>query len=108
MVEQPEDTSPVTQPCTEPVRLVADRMAQVGERRLQLTGTEFRLLQWLLDHPGLVCTRQELLMACLMPGTIVLDRTIDQHVCALRRKLGKGYIRTVRSVGYCFEGSHHA
>lgn len=66
-----------------------------------LTPTEARLLQVLRNHPGRVFSRAEL-VKLVMPGTIVLVRTIDVHVAALRRKLGPGAgtIQTVRGAGY--------
>jgi two-component system phosphate regulon response regulator PhoB len=83
-----------------------DRGAQrttVAGRELLLTPTQWRLLETLRSQPGRVFTRAELL-PLVMPGTIVLERTIDVHVRALRKKLGPlaGTLRTVRRRGYCF------
>jgi two-component system phosphate regulon response regulator PhoB len=68
-----------------------------------LTPTERRVLDALRGQPGRAFTRPEL-MALAMPGTVVLERTIDVHVKALRKKLGvaTGRIETVRRVGYRF------
>ena len=74
----------------------------LGGRPIKLTGTEFRLLECLQQQPGRAFSRQELMQACIAGGAIVLKRTIDQHICSLRRKLGPGWIKTVRSVGYRF------
>ena len=70
-----------------------------------LTPTERRLWETLRAHPGRVFSRQELLQR-IVPGTIVLPRTIDVHIRGLRKKLGKevACIRTVRCGGYCFGG----
>ena len=69
-----------------------------------LTPTERRLWDTLRNQPGRVFSRNELL-ALVMPGTIVLERTIDVHVRGLRKKLGKevARIRTVRRGGYSYE-----
>jgi DNA-binding response OmpR family regulator len=68
-----------------------------------LTPTESRLLEVLRSQPGRVFSRLELVQL-VMPGTVVLERTIDVHMKALRRKLGPsgGRIETVRRVGYRF------
>lgn len=76
----------------------------VAEEPLQLTRSEFRLLETLARHPGRVFARSELLDAVLGDGTIVMERTIDVHIRAIRRKMGDhaDLIETVRGVGYRF------
>jgi DNA-binding response OmpR family regulator len=71
---------------------------------LRLTPTEHRLLETLRGQPGRVFSRKELVVLA-MPGTKVLERTIDVHIRGLRKKLGQQAtrIRTVRRGGYCFE-----
>jgi two-component system phosphate regulon response regulator PhoB len=78
--------------------------AYVGGRELDLTPTEFRLLETLLRQPGRAFTRTQLMDAAIGDGAVVLERTIDVHVKSLRRKLeGAGErIETVRGVGYRF------
>jgi len=73
-------------------------------KRLDLTRTEFRLLDTLIRQPGRVFERSELIDAALGEDTIVMERTIDVHIRALRRKLGHNsdVIETVRGVGYRF------
>jgi DNA-binding response OmpR family regulator len=73
-------------------------------RPLQLTRSEFRLLDTLIRQPGRVFQRSELIDAALGEDTMVLERTIDVHIRALRRKLGASadVIETVRGVGYRF------
>jgi two-component system, OmpR family, phosphate regulon response regulator PhoB len=68
-----------------------------------LTPTERRILEVLRGQPGRPFTRPELI-ALVMPGTVVLERTVDVHIMALRQKLGAaaGRIETVRGVGYRF------
>ena len=74
-----------------------------GETGLRLTPTEARLLEVLRSRPGRVFSRAEL-VRLVMPGTIVLERTIDVHVRSLRAKLGTSapQIQTVRRGGYCY------
>src|SRR5206468_331685 len=72
-------------------------------RELDLTPTEFRLLECLVRQPGRAFTRHQLMDAAIGEGAIVLERTIDVHVKTLRRKLGSAdLIETVRGVGYRF------
>jgi len=78
--------------------------AYVEGQELDLTPTEFRLLESLLRQPGRAFTRAQLMDAAIGEGAIVLERTIDVHVKSLRRKMGVAgeYIETVRGVGYRF------
>jgi two-component system phosphate regulon response regulator PhoB len=77
--------------------------AYLQGRELELTPTEFRLLECLLRQPGRAFTRHQLMDAAIGEDAIVLERTIDVHVKTLRRKLGAGdLIETVRGLGYRF------
>jgi two-component system phosphate regulon response regulator PhoB len=78
--------------------------ATVNGLELNLTPTEFRLLECMLRQPGRAFTRPQLMDAGIGEGAIVLERTIDVHIKTLRRKLGQEneYIETVRGVGYRF------
>jgi two-component system phosphate regulon response regulator PhoB len=77
--------------------------AYVKGKELDLTPTEFRLLECLLRQPGRAFSRPQLLDAAIGEGAVVLERTIDVHIKTLRRKLGKAdMIETVRGVGYRF------
>lgn len=71
---------------------------------MELTATEFRLLQFFAEHPGRVFSRSELIDAALGREVSVVDRTIDVHVTGLRKKLGicSNWIETVRGFGYRF------
>jgi two-component system phosphate regulon response regulator PhoB len=72
-------------------------------RELDLTPTEFRLLECMLRQPGRAFTRHQLMDAAIGEGAIVLERTIDVHIKTLRKKLGTSdLIETVRGVGYRF------
>lgn len=78
--------------------------ASADGRPLQLTRSEFRLLDTLIRQPGRVFQRSELIDAALGEDTMVMERTIDVHIRALRAKLENcaDVIETVRGVGYRF------
>jgi two-component system, OmpR family, phosphate regulon response regulator PhoB len=74
---------------------------------VDLTPTEFRLLECMLRQPGRAFSRHQLMDAAIGEGQIVLERTIDVHVKTLRKKLtvaggSPELIETVRGVGYRF------
>jgi DNA-binding response OmpR family regulator len=77
------------------------REVTVDGSAVELTGKEFDLLAFLLEHPGIVFSREQLLdrvWSLAYPGG---TRTVDVHVAQLRRKLGRPeLIRTVRGAGY--------
>lgn len=79
-------------------------VASIGDQPLRLTKSEFQLLETLIRQPGRAFDRAELVDAALGEDTMVLERTIDVHVRALRKKMGdaSGLIETVRGVGYRF------
>src|SRR5258708_10068767 len=91
---------------TEHLGVRVDRVrhvASVDGRLLDLTPTEFRLLECLLRQPGRAFRRSQLMDAAIGEGAVVLARTIDVHIKTLRRKLGEpDLIQTVRGVGYRF------
>jgi two-component system phosphate regulon response regulator PhoB len=76
----------------------------VEGRPIELTFTEFRILQTLARRPGWVFTRYQIVEAIRGEGYPVTDRSVDVHVVGLRKKLGEAghYIQTVRGVGYRF------
>lgn len=74
---------------------------------LDLTAVEFKLLAFLLAHPGRIYSREQLMEGMYPDQRIVNDRTIDSHIKKLRRKLdlarsGCNLIRSVYGVGYTF------
>jgi two-component system phosphate regulon response regulator PhoB len=78
---------------------------------MDLTPTEFRLLECLVRQPGRAFSRSQLMDASIGDGAIVLERTIDVHIKTLRRKLGAragDFIETVRGVGYRFSETEPA
>jgi DNA-binding response OmpR family regulator len=71
---------------------------------VRFTATEFRLLHYLASHPGRVYERDTLLRRVLGDDAIRIERNIDVHIRAIRKKLGahRDMIETVRGVGYKF------
>jgi two-component system phosphate regulon response regulator PhoB len=86
-------------------RLVLDPLScsvRVGSHKVEVRHAEYRLLRFLLCHPGQVFSRAQLL-AHLWESHATLDqRTVDVHVLRLRKALGraKSLIKTVRGAGY--------
>jgi two-component system, OmpR family, alkaline phosphatase synthesis response regulator PhoP len=78
-----------------------------GDRKIDLTATEYRLLQFLASRPGFVYSRSALIDGALGSDVTVLERTIDVHIMSLRRKLGEcgEWIETIRGFGYKFRES---
>ena len=77
--------------------------ATIDERPLDLTPSEFALLDALVRQPGRAFSRSELMDKAL-GDAFVLERTIDVHIRSLRKKLESGapLIETVRGIGYRF------
>ena len=77
----------------------------VEGKRVDVTATEFKILDMMLRHPGWVFTRSRIIDAVRGEGYPVTDRSVDVHIVSLRRKMGEagGYIDTVRGVGYRFK-----
>jgi two-component system phosphate regulon response regulator PhoB len=86
---------------------VAHRVERRGEK-LALGPTEYRLLQFFMEHPGRVFSRGQLLDAVWGTGSEIEERTVDVHIRRLRKAIEldetNDPIRTVRSAGYSFEG----
>ena len=80
--------------------------ARLKGRPLDLTYKEFELLKYLMQHPGRVYTRDQLLQEVWGFDYYGGTRTVDVHIRRLRAKLGAEYeqlIGTVRNVGYRFD-----
>ncbi len=81
-----------------------------GVREISLSPTEFRLLEYLMQSPGRVYSRAQLLDRVWGSDAEVDERTVDVHVGRLRKNLSRGKendpIRTVRSSGYAFDERH--
>ena len=78
---------------------------QVNDKPIDLTFSEFRLLQILAERPGWVFSRYQIVDALRGEDYPVTERSVDVQVVGLRKKLGSAgkYIQTVRGVGYRFK-----
>ena len=90
--------------------ILIDRVAhrvKRGSSEVHLGPTEFRLLDYLMQHPGRVFSREQLLDAVWGSDVYVEARTVDVHIGRLRKALGatddSDPIRTVRSAGYSLD-----
>ncbi len=83
---------------------VTHKAFSVGQP-VELGPTEFRLLHFLMTHPGRVFTRTELLDAVWGDHVFIEERTVDVHIRRLRSALettgSEKYLETVRGAGYC-------
>jgi two-component system, OmpR family, alkaline phosphatase synthesis response regulator PhoP len=96
---------------TSPIILFGDYSIEIEtylvkkkDKQVFLTLSEFGILRRLVTNRGKVLTRNQLLDDLSNDDAFVVDRNIDVHIAALRRKLGPNfeYIETVRGVGYRF------
>lgn len=83
------------------------RRAELDGRELELSKLEYDLLLCLAQYPGLVWSRERLLERVWGSDFVGVDRVVDVHIAALRRKLEDNpdqprFIETVRGVGYRF------
>ena len=79
------------------------RQASIGEAPLELTSTEFNLLEVLMRHAGQVVSKETLSLEALDRKLAKFDRSIDVHISSIRHKLGDAsLIQTVRGLGYLF------
>jgi len=90
--------------------LMLDRTARRvrrGERDIHLGPTEFRLLEHLMEKPGRVFSRAQLLDSVWGDAAEIDERTVDVHVGRLRKAIVRGRerdpLRTVRGAGYAFD-----
>ncbi|HQK20417.1 MAG TPA: response regulator transcription factor, partial [Polyangiaceae bacterium] len=84
---------------------VTTRRAVVQGTVLELTRVEFDLLACLIEEPGRVYTRSQLIDKVWGDGFAITDRTVDSHVKGLRKKMVEAggdpnLVETVRGVGY--------
>lgn len=81
---------------------VARHEVNVDDELISLTATEFKILHQLASQSGRAFTREQLLNRVVGLGVVVVDRNIDVHIRALRKKLGDAsdMIQTIRGVGY--------
>ncbi len=88
----------------------ADMRVMRGDRQIKLGPTEFRLLEVLIQRPGRVYSREQLLDRVWGQEVYVENRTVDVHVGRLRKALRQSGkpdpIRTVRSAGYALDETY--
>lgn len=78
-------------------------IVEIKGKRVDLVKKEFELLYLLASKPGKVFNRAEILNKVWGSEIIVGDRTIDVHIRKLREKIGTGFIKTVKGIGYKLE-----
>jgi len=72
----------------------------IGEKSIELAKKEFKILELLASTPGRVFSREEIYRKVWGSEIIVGERTIDVHIRRIREKIGDGYIKTLKGVGY--------
>ncbi len=86
---------------------LAAHRVQRGDRSIHLGPTEFRLLEFFLQHPRRVFSREELLDAVWGADIHVEPRTVDVHIRRLRKSINGpdelDVVRTVRAAGYALD-----
>ena len=84
---------------------IRKHLVTVNDKSIDLTFSEFRLLQLLAERPGWVYSRYQIVDALRGENYPVTERSVDVQVVGLRKKLGSAgkYIQTVRGVGYRFK-----
>jgi len=77
----------------------------IDQKKIELTATEFKILERLLTRKGQVFSRESILDYLWGEEKIVIERTIDVHIRHLREKLGEvgEFIKNVRGIGYKFD-----
>lgn len=75
-----------------------------GEKELELSMTEFRLLQYFLENKNQVLLKEQILQHIWdADGNYVEENTLSVNISRLRRKIGGKYIRTIQGMGYLWE-----
>ncbi len=84
-----------------------NRAVTVGDKPIELTATEYRILKTLVEHTGVLVSREELTKVALKREMLEHDRAIDMHVSNVRKKTGlkpggSPRLKTVRGMGYYY------
>lgn len=78
--------------------------ASLGGQALELSLTEFRLLQYLIENKNQALLKEQILQRIWdMDGNYVEENTLSVNISRLRKKLGGNYIRTIQGIGYLWE-----
>jgi len=93
---------------TELILIENTNKVQYLSQQIELTSVEFKLLQELVQKPGIIISRNHLMDHIYPDGRIVSDRTIDSHIKKLRKKLDSfeadhEFIRSVYGSGYKYD-----
>jgi two-component system response regulator CpxR len=86
----------------------ARRLVSIADKALELTNTEFNILEKLIKSPGQAFSKEELTEHGIGRKFTAYDRSIDVHISNLRNKLGENpdggtWIKTLRGFGYMFD-----
>jgi two-component system OmpR family response regulator/two-component system response regulator ChvI len=84
----------------------------VNNQIINFSVTEFRILTTLLSNPGIVFTREKLMLKAYPEDLYISDRNVDMHITRIRKKISKYYpnfesIETVYGLGYRYKEKHH-
>ncbi len=73
-----------------------------GDSRIDLSATEFSILEFLVQNPGWVFSRNQIIESCKSSDYSVTERSVDVQILSIRKKLGEkgALIETVRGIGY--------
>ena len=73
-----------------------------GDNRIDLSATEFSILEFLVENPGWVFSRNQIIETCKNSDYPVTERSVDVQILSIRKKLGEkgALIETVRGIGY--------
>lgn len=74
-----------------------------NDQKIVLPKKEFELLYFLMQHPKVVYSREDMLRNVWGSDVYVVARTVDVHIRKLREKLGEEYITTIKGIGYKFD-----
>ncbi len=85
-------------------------VVRVDDSPIDLTFTQYQILEFLARRPGFVRTRQQIVSAIRGERTVLSGRAVDVHVAGLRKALGEhaNMVETVRSVGYRLREPHES
>ncbi len=81
---------------------LSDYVVIYDGNQVEMTAKEFEILKMLAERPDRVFSREEILDRIWNDNFDVYDRVVDVHINNIRRKIGDGWILTVRGVGYKF------
>nr|MBC8452673.1 response regulator transcription factor [Spirochaetota bacterium] len=80
----------------------ARHVVSSDDSRIELSATEFSILEFLIQNPGWVFSRNQIIESCKSSDYTVTERSVDVQILSIRKKLGEkgALIETVRGIGY--------